>query len=285
MIKYLRLIFLAILVLVPGGEIFAQEFASPEIKGFKKESEYPVYTPDDLWDYINGGADSYNAMGFQNLNIVEYRKGRKISVKLEVYQHSNSEMAFGIYAMERAPSYSFIKLGVQGYKGEGFYNFLKGKYYVKIYTHSKSKKALEAVDMLAEQIEEMLEGSVDLPEIVSIFPKQGKLENTEMYISENVIGHEFLSNAFRSSYNIDNKQFDVYLFIDSPQSSISEMATLYLKRHDLDSDMTGEGKYSFKDGYNGNIYLAWKNKRMVLITGLEDSDAGMTENIIATILN
>ncbi|MFZ0472221.1 MAG: hypothetical protein WAL94_06380, partial [Bacteroidales bacterium] len=46
-----------------------QEGLFPTLKGYKTVNEYPVYTPDDLWNYIDGAADAYLALGFLDLNI------------------------------------------------------------------------------------------------------------------------------------------------------------------------------------------------------------------------
>ncbi len=283
--QYWNFAILAIVTLIlVGTECKAQELSTPELDGFKKEFNYPVYTPDDLWDYINGGADSYNALGFQELNIVEYKKGRRVNIKLEIYHHLNSDLAFGIYALERAPSYNFVATGVQAYKGEGFYNFLKGEYYVKIYTNSKLQKALTAVDELALLVEQSLEGTGSLPEALKLFPKEGMQLNEEMFIAENVVGHEFLEDAFRATYSIEDKQFEIYIFHNDDPLVISGMAQKYLERQDLDTDQSAEGKSSFKDGYNGNIFLAWKEGMMVIITGLEKEDANLGDNYISKIL-
>jgi len=256
----------------------------PQLDGFKLEKNYPVYTPDDLWDYINGGADSYNALGFSDLHIAEYTKGKKVSVKVEIYHHLNEDLAFGIYALERASSYNFIQIGVQGYSDEGMINFLKGSCYVKISTHSKSKKALKAVDELAEKLEQIIDGSSEFPAILFDFPNEGKVVNEEMYIAENVIGHEFLSDAFRVNYIIDGRRFIIYLFTEEISGSLSEMVHKYLEKLDLDSESVSEGKYAFKDGYNGDIFLALKGKRMVLITGLGNDQSDIAEKYITEIL-
>jgi hypothetical protein len=263
---------------------FSQGFESPELNGFKKEANYPVYTPDDLWDYINGGADSYNSLGFVDLNIVEYTKGKKNVVKLEVYRHQSNDLAFGIYALERAPSYNFIDLGVQGYNGAGFSNFYKGDFYVKIYTHSKSRKALEAVDLLANAVEEAIQADTEFPELIKAFPLEGKVINEEMFVSENVIGHSFLSDAFRASYKSDGKSFIIYLFARDNSSEIGTMVQNYLARQNLDTDNQPEGKSTFKDGYNGDIFLAWKSDRMIIITGLDAADSDFAGNYISKIL-
>ena len=54
----------------------------PEEQGWKLSTDFPVYTPDNLWDYINGAADGYLSFGFQDLTMAEYTKGN-IPLKLK----------------------------------------------------------------------------------------------------------------------------------------------------------------------------------------------------------
>jgi len=183
----------------------------PDLKGYKTVSDYPVYTPDDLWDYINGAADAYLALGFIDLNITEYVKGREV-IKTEIYRFSDDAEAFGIYSMERSPGYSFIPVGVQGYREEGVLHFYKDRYYIKIMTHSKSRKAGGRMEELARLIDGRIEGSNKFPALLDLFPLEGRLINEETYLLESVLGHEYLRNAFRASYEVAEERFDIYLF-------------------------------------------------------------------------
>ena len=97
---------------------------------------------------MNGAAETYLAYGFVDLHVAEYKKGKNI-IKLEIYRHSDHTMAFGIYSTERSPSFSYMKLGSQGYYAEEAINFFKGNYYVKVRTYSKSEKTLQAARNLA----------------------------------------------------------------------------------------------------------------------------------------
>jgi hypothetical protein len=284
--KNSRVIITAIaLCLLFSSSAISQGFIVPDLDGFKKETNYPVYTPDDLWDYINGGADSYNALGFKDLHIFEYSRGKKNQIKLEIYRHRSEEMAFGIYALERAPSYNFISRGVQGYSGEGFQNFFKGVYYIKIYTYSKNKKALEGVDKLASEVDQAIDAKKTFPEELGLLPAEGRKVNEEMFVSENVIGHSFLSDAYRASYDVDGKSFIIYLFVRESAEDIASMVQKYMARQDLDVENQSEGKAKFEDGYNGDIFFAWKNRLMVLITGLDSTDSDLAFNYISNILN
>jgi hypothetical protein len=91
-----RIISCFVFVFLMTGIVTGQDYNFPELKGYKISYNYPVYTPDNLWDYIDGAADTYLAFGFENLHIAEYSKGKNI-IKVEIYKHPDNVQAFGIY--------------------------------------------------------------------------------------------------------------------------------------------------------------------------------------------
>ena len=277
--------FLLVLSFIPWSVFYGQGFDFPELNKFDTDQSYPVYTPDNLWDYINGAADSYNALGFRDLHIAEYHRGKKHNIKLEIYHHVSETLAFGIYAMERAPSYEFSKLGVQAYREKGLVHFLKGEYYVKVTTHSDSKKTLAALEELAIKAEAMLNGTVDFPDALAMFPNRGKQENSEMYIAENVLGHEFLNDAFRASYNIDDNRFTIYLFTENTDGENQHMLDQYMSKYGLSPGEEPGSKFYFEDGYNGFIYLAWEKSLVILISGLKENNTELANQYFNNIIN
>ena len=104
-------ILIGILFAFLSGNTTGQDTQYPDLSGFKRITKYPVYQPDNLWDFINGAADAYLALGFEELHVAEYKKGRDV-IKLEIYRHSDHTMAFGIYATERSPSFNFTNLTI-----------------------------------------------------------------------------------------------------------------------------------------------------------------------------
>jgi hypothetical protein len=287
MIKTIFLRGAALLLLLPffsTSQSLAQEIQFPDYKGYTIVKEYPVYTSDNLWDYINGAAESYMSLGFQELSIAEYKRGKKITVKAEVYSHLNPNMSFGIYALERAPSYNFIDIGIQGYRDSDMVHFIKGTYYVKVTTHSKSKKSIEAVYEIARLVENSLEGSTEMPQAIALFPDEGRQPNEEMYYSESALGHQFLQRAFRCSYISDNRHFDIYLFNEMNEQDNFEMLKEYLAKYGLDPGSGNSGKVMFEDGYNGTIFMAWSKGITVLVTGLKSDDSEIANRYIDQIL-
>jgi hypothetical protein len=265
------------------GSASAQDFAFPELPGFKQASKYPVYLPDNLWDFINGAADAYLALGFKDLHVTEYKKGKQ-TIKLEIYRHSDHTMAFGIYASERSPSYTFINIGSQGYRTGGSLNYFKGDYYVKLRTYSTKPKTLQAEESLARLVAEMLPGETSMPALLLQFPAEGKKENEETFINESVLGHEFLNKAFKALYQVGNDNFSIFLMkFDSEQEAL-KTAEKYLDSAGLEAGSSATGRFIFTDGYNGTIFLSWKNDMVVIISGLAKDQSDIADKYTSEIL-
>ncbi|MHC1731576.1 MAG: DUF6599 family protein [Bacteroidales bacterium] len=253
----------------------------PELKKYRSSSEYPVYTPDDLWDYINGAADGYLALGFIDLNIREYIRGKNI-IRVEIYRFGDDARAFGIYSMERSPGYNFIPAGVQGYNEEGAVNFYKDRYYVKIMSHSGSVKVNDDMVELARIISSRIEGKSEFPALLGLFPSEGRLKNEETYVLESVLGHDFLRGAFRVAYEIEGDRFEIHLFSSEDMAEVVTMA----------SRLAGEAwspdetvfKYAFEDGFNGVIHMAMKGGTLIVISGLGLDKTALAENYITRML-
>ncbi len=269
------LLFIAASAYISGQQLF------PELKKYRSSSNYPVYTADDLWDYINGAADAYLALGFIDLNIKEYVRGKK-TIKAEIYRFGDDARAFGIYSMERSPGYNFIPVGVQGYNEEGVVHFYKDRYYIKIMSHDRSMRVNDAMLELAGGISSAIEGSNKFPALLELFPGEGLLQNQETYLLESILGHGFLSRAFRASYEVDGDRFDIYLFDrDDPAEAEGMAVRLAGEAYSQDEEVF---KYAFEDGFNGVLHLATKGGRMIVVSGLGMEKTALAERYITMML-
>jgi hypothetical protein len=261
----------------------AQDIVLPQLKGYKINTDYPVYLPDNLWDFINGAADNYLAYGFVDLHVAEYKKGKAV-IKLEIYRHSGNTLAFGIYSSERSPSFRFMNLGAQGYIADGSINFFKGNYYVKIKTYSKKEKVLQAEETLANKVAVMLTGEAAMPAILSQFPAEGKKVNEETFINESVLGHSFLNKAFKAAYQVGSDEFSIFISDAISPEAAKKTAETYIASTGISPVETGDSKFMLMDGYNGTIFLTWKDKRIVIISGLAKDQAEIAEKYTSEIL-
>jgi hypothetical protein len=281
---YRRLIVSLVIIIFIGffKSADAQDLSVPELQGFKKTAKFPVFTRENLKDYNGSSSDIYLTYGFIDLNIVEYRKGKNI-IRLEIYRLSDNVMAFGIYSVERSSSFRFLNLGSQGYNTDGSINFFKGDFYVRIKANSTNEKSLQSAESLALRVANMLPGNNEMPALLSRFPETGKKVNEETFLSQNVLGHKFLTGAFKAVYELGPDSFSLFIIETKSSSDTWKIAEAYLKETGEEAPESETGKYMLTDRYNGTIFMAWAEKTIVIITGLSKDQSDIADQYASQI--
>jgi hypothetical protein len=222
----------------------------PEVKEWNLTVIPDVYTPGNLWDLINGAAESYLSYDFVDLHLGDYEHASGTVIHAEVYRHSSPVNAYGIYTAERSPEYKFVEIGSQGYLEEGVLNFLSGQFYVKLYSTDSGSEVQEALQKIGQKINGYLDQKEGLPELLKLFPSSGQLPYSDQYIRENFIGFDFLHSAFTVGYE---GGFKLFVIQGKDADEILEMAKQYLAFTKQDIDPASDKSLTFKDPYNGDI--------------------------------
>jgi hypothetical protein len=252
-IRHIEWVLVCTLLFYSTSEADSPKSVFPEIQGWTLTAEKTVYTPDNLWDVIDGAADLFLEYSFVDLHIARYQKSADLEIKVELYRHKTSEDAFGMYSQERYADYHFIDLGVQGYIEKGALDFLAGTYYVKISTIQSGTEAQDALLMIAKKVEEHLRQDSSWPPLLRAFPSAGKQLNSEQYIAKNFMGYSFLNKAYVASYNGANPFKAFVIRWDTPDKA-NEVVAEYLKALPSDSVTIGKrGRYQVRDPHNGRV--------------------------------
>ncbi len=155
---------------------------------------------------------------------------------------------------------------------------------MKIRTYSKSEKALQSAESLALKVSNMLPGEAVMPAVLARFPDQGKKTNEETYINESVLGHKFLNKAFKAVYESGTDSFSIFIISAISPEETWKSVEAYLKSASLEATESESGKYMLTDGYNGTIFLAWKDNTIVTISGLSKDQADIADKYSSEIL-
>jgi hypothetical protein len=271
----LTIISLATLAFGPCRATAVDAVTFPEVKDWTLEVLPDVYTPANLWDLINGAAESYLSYDFVDLHLGDYEHPSGSVIHAELYRHSSPVNAYGIYTAERSPDYSFIDVGAQGYLEEGVLNFLSGQFYVKLYSTDSGDEIQKALQTIGEMISGHLRQDNNLPELLRLFPKTGRLPYSDQYIRENFIGFEFLHSAFTVAYE---GGFKLFVIQGKNPEEIQEMAKLYLAFTKQEIDPASVSALVFKDPYNGDIPAVIADKYIAGI--LDGSDMEKARSLL-----
>lgn len=245
----------------------------PEIKGWKLVQDYPVYYPENLWDYIDGAADAYLSYLFMDLHIAEYVSKEGTIIKAEVYHHKAPEYAFGIYSIERTPEYDFQEYGTQGYAEESLVHFITTDYYVKVTTNSSGEEIRKSVPVVARKVAESLGDPGPMPKPLQLFPERGKVTHSDKFIADNFLGHQFMKRVFTADYSEGNEDFMLFLMEKDSPEECKEVIEAYYAFTGQTVELK-EGPHTITDKYNGTLYVIWEGNCIWGVMNIDDPATG-----------
>ncbi len=276
---YMILIFLLIIPLNLASILFAFPINTkkssdvfPNIEGWKKSENIKNYTPDNLYEYIDGAAELYLSYDFQELSVAEYINDSKASITVEIYQHKTPLYAFGIYSQERSSKGNFLNIGAQGYIEVPILNFVAENAYVKISSYNAGNETQNLLKIFAKKVAENLGGNPPLPAILDCFPGEGKKQNSEKFIARSFLGHGFLNSGFIADYFVDNKTFQLFIIEGADSNDCRNMLTQYFQLSQTPRSDLKEDRYTISDPYHEEIALAWKKKYIWGALNLDDEN-------------
>jgi hypothetical protein len=255
--------------LAAGAEKGASPF--PAIAGWKQSGDVQVFSPKNLYDYINGGADLYLKYDFQELQVADYQNDGKASVTIEVYRHRTPGHAFGIYSQERLSNANYLEIGAQGYSEQGVLNFLAANYYVKMNAVNAGSDDQKVLLAFAEKIVERLGGKGSLPAILASFPRESEIKNSEKYIAKEFLGYSFFHSGFTADYELAGKKFQLFLIEGIDKQDCRHMIQAYLKQTGSVRNEVEEGHYNVKDPYHGEMDFHWQGSYIWGALNLDDA--------------
>ena len=235
------------------------------------------YGPESLWNYINGGALPYLDYGVKD--VVTYAgqwKPEKLEIVIDVYDMADSLGAFGIYSNERFPEYTYLDVGIEGYITENALCFWKDRYYIKIISQDDDPKTLTPLIELARTIENRIPDGGGNPWFFSLFPNQDKLDRTESFTAKNVLGQDYLANAFSANYRRGKEEFQYFLITADNAQAAHENFTAYKEFLTKYGEMTdkkvsiGDEAFIGKESWYGTVLFIRKGAIILCSVGLSD---------------
>lgn len=258
----INLIFLLLalpMVTLAGGQNPQLRALLPEIAGWQFMEQPQTYSPETLFEYINGASEAYLGYNFKELIVADYQKiGTETTITLEIYDMGQPIQAFGIFSLERYPENPAIDIGIAGYLEGEVLNFVSGRYYIKLLCYNGDHQTPDYLKMFAQGVEARIEEKARLPEIFKLFPDQGKVKNSEKFIMKNFMGFDFLSNGYVVSYRGDQGEFDG-LIIDCGSEAEAKLRLQKILEFygGGQSPLVKEGsKYHQKNHYGQHLILA-----------------------------
>jgi hypothetical protein len=256
--------FSLILGLLAGRDGGAQQKSGPDLllpplAGWAQDGNFQEYIPESLFEYIDGAAESYLSYDFRHLTVGQFkRSGASAALTVEVYDMDSPRNAFGIYSAERYPESRFLPIGVQGYIEEGTLCFLAGRFYIKLMCYDCGQGAEEALLGMAGLIADRVSDRGGFPSVLSAFPRQNLVANSEKFILKNFLGMSFLQAGYTAQYRLASDEFECFIVEGETADEAAGMLRQLLSRAGIatGSDKTPQSVFTWKDRYLKNVLAA-----------------------------
>lgn len=228
----------------------------PTIQGWERDSKHDIYTPDNLFEYINGGAELYISYGFKELLALRYKQGEDNEIKIDIFDMGRSVDAFGVFVHSAETPDDGIGQGSE--YAAGLLNFWKDRYYVSILAYPETPAKRELVLDLGNRIAAAIHADGPLPPLLKRLPEENRIPHSTRYFHHYIWlnSHYFISdkNILHIDGNTDavlaaygerkNKYY--LLLISYPGKEKAEAAHQSFLQHFLPDARNGIGQLEDK---------------------------------------
>jgi hypothetical protein len=246
--------------------------AAKEISGWTLDGAPLTYGPDDLWEYIDGSAESFLSYDFQQVLVQDYVSQTGKGIKVEIYELGSPLMAFGIYSQFRSPGLASYEIGNEGFGDEYSVNFWKDRYYVRVAIFEKNPDLHAAAEKFAAAIGGKIVTAGALPPESCAFPEEGICAKETTFLPDNVLGREKFPPAFVASYQFGAETGKLYLSALEDSASARRMFDWYTGETSATVSPT-EGPYGSyvrglgNDQFQGDVLVFQYGKWLGVVTG------------------
>jgi hypothetical protein len=241
------------------------------------------YGPQDLYQYINGEAESFVAYGFVSLKGANYFPGsdNNGSITVDIYDMGEKLNAFGVFQSKRGGETSSVRVGTASFGRDGYLVFYKDRYFVEILSFVKDEQWKTQHIVIARKVAERIKGDIAPPCELSYFSKSGKIEGSERYVKGGILGHAFLGKGLICDYRMGGDVVSAFVaFFPSSEDAGSSFESHkdFLRRSGKEcAPLNGLGARGFvsQEPYHKNILVAQKGSFVIGVYDLVVAQKGM----------
>ena len=252
--------------------------------GWRLEEPVKLYTPDDLFTYINGEAELYMPYGFKQLASAFYEKAGSnpsLGLAVDVYQMGSLLDAFGIYAQYRKPENRFLSLGVEGFVNPSQLMFYQDRYFIHLSASGSSDMDRSVFEAYARAVSKNLPPSSKAPSALNLMKIPSLVPRTERYYPEGLLGYRFFRHGLIALARVEGKPVRFFVLPEESPAAARTAVDRYVqylkeagkKIQDLDSP-PGEKMLFAVDPLHKGLMVRLKERYVLGVADLETPSQG-----------
>ena len=266
-----------------------------ELRNCKMSDTIRVYKGDELFTYIDGGAEIFMEYGFMQVATTNYSDKNNNQLQVEIYEMKDSDAAYGAYTFYLNGEGKPFNAGTEGVFIDYYAVFWKGNF-LTVISASEYKDVLEPVfKEIAMGINSHLASTAMTPSMISNFKKSGLTIGYIKYLKGNVS----LSNVYRFipgnsftfnegiSFSMPETQVIVMKYESEATASLRlSEALAKMKAANNETTFTDiEKGFSFSDYKSNQINCINVNKYILIMIGKTQENCNLGIEKVRKVLN
>jgi hypothetical protein len=119
---------------------------------------------------------------------------------------------------------------------------------MKINSFNTGSEDQEVLLTFGKKVAENFGKKGSFPSLLATFPPEGKVKNSDKFISKKFLGYPFLHSAFTADYEISGEKFKLFVIDGGDEKECRNMIRKYLDRREIQKDVM-EGHNDFRSHY------------------------------------
>ncbi len=153
---------------------------------WKEDGSPQEYKGEDLYSYINGGAEIYHEYGFKQVIVQDYTRKNGKSIALEIFEMESTEGAYGIYTFKTSTEGKELALGDKAQLADYYLNFWKGDFVVTLVGFDEDEETVKGLQKIARAVDTKIKSRGIEPAFVSLLPEKDLIEQSIKYFKGNL---------------------------------------------------------------------------------------------------
>ena len=171
-------------------------------RGWTLASPVRVFSPETLYEEIDGEAELYLPYGFRRLTVavVSPPEKRAAQVRVALFRHGSARDAWGVYSLRRFPGQQAAAVGPsEAIVSDASVEFARGGTFVQI---GQGSAAASRGDLLeaARGVADALEGPAGPPPDAAVLSVAAAVRRTTVYQKRAILGYESLAPGYEARF-------------------------------------------------------------------------------------
>ncbi len=188
-----------------------------ELQGWAPKDKPRIYKGEDLFLYIDGGAEIFHEYGFRQVITQDYSNPAGKTVTLDIFEMATPESAYGMYTFKIGTKGKSLPIGQDATLEDYYLNFWKGRCLVTITGPDGGSESSAGIERIGRAVDAKIGLEGPRPALPGILPKTWAAAGRTVYV-RGILGLQnifafFARDAFLFKEGIVSDQDKLKVFV------------------------------------------------------------------------